>query len=307
MRCDSCTICVIADSTTGLMLSPAARAPAARLSLSEAADAIAPTRYRQASHRGGSRAWRPSNCSSSCWLRRSMRSIMASSLSTTWGSAPACACSARKVSWRWWTSENGRRTVAIRLSSCRPVSCRSRRLMADIRPSMADAATPATEVPNDRPRPLIGSASAERMACRSVEPSNANTAPLKVTTMPRKVPSIPSMTSRPTRYGVSAGPGRPPRSPSMRDRTALRSVGGTRSSQSPRLDRGWGMSASAARKGGAGRAVLPQLPCTEQIDRGDHRGHDQGDPVRADESQAHPGHGHQADGKGHRKKTLAHC
>ena len=64
---------------------------------------------------------------------------------------------------------------------------------------MADAATPATEVPNDRPSPLMGAASAERMACRSVEPSSAKTAPLKVTTMPRKVPSMPSITSKPTR------------------------------------------------------------------------------------------------------------
>ena len=42
-------------------------------------------------------------------------------------------------------------------------------------------------------------ASAPRMAPKSAEPSSANTAPLKVTTMPRKVPSIPSMTSRPMR------------------------------------------------------------------------------------------------------------
>ena len=64
---------------------------------------------------------------------------------------------------------------------------------------MAEAATPATEVPNDSPRPRIGSAKAVRIACRSVEPSSVNTAPLKVTTMPMKVPSIPSITSRPTR------------------------------------------------------------------------------------------------------------
>ena len=64
---------------------------------------------------------------------------------------------------------------------------------------MADAATPATEVPKDKPRPLIGAASALRMAARSVEPSSANTAPLKVMTIPTKVPSMPSMTSRPTR------------------------------------------------------------------------------------------------------------
>jgi hypothetical protein len=64
---------------------------------------------------------------------------------------------------------------------------------------MAEAATPATEVPNDRPRPLMGSAKAPRMACTSAEPSSANTAPLKVSTMPKKVPSMPSMTNKPTR------------------------------------------------------------------------------------------------------------
>jgi hypothetical protein len=71
--------------------------------------------------------------------------------------------------------------------------------MADSRPSIAEAATPATEVPNDRPSPLMGAASAERIDSRLVDASSANTAPLKVTTMPRKVPSIPSMTSSPTR------------------------------------------------------------------------------------------------------------
>ena len=71
--------------------------------------------------------------------------------------------------------------------------------MADSRPSMADAATPATEVPNDRPRPLMGAASAPRIASRLDEASSAKTAPLKVTTMPKKVPNMPSMTNRPTR------------------------------------------------------------------------------------------------------------
>ena len=44
-----------------------------------------------------------------------------------------------------------------------------------------------------------GAGSALRIAARSVEPSSANTAPLKVMTIPTKVPSMPSMTSRPTR------------------------------------------------------------------------------------------------------------
>jgi hypothetical protein len=89
--------------------------------------------------------------------------------------------------------------VAICASSARATSSRSRRASTDIRPSMAEAATPATEVPKARPRPWMGAASAARMACRSAEPSSANTAPRKVTTMPMKVPSMPSITSRPTR------------------------------------------------------------------------------------------------------------
>ena len=64
---------------------------------------------------------------------------------------------------------------------------------------MADEATPASEVPNARPRPLIGAAKAERIDCRSVVPSSAKTAPLSVTTMPKKVPNIPSITSSPTK------------------------------------------------------------------------------------------------------------
>ncbi len=64
---------------------------------------------------------------------------------------------------------------------------------------MADAATPATEVPKATPRPFTGAASEARMVCRSVVFSSAITAPLSVTTMPRKVPSMPSSTSSPTR------------------------------------------------------------------------------------------------------------
>ena len=119
-------------------------------------------------------------------------------------------------------------------SSC-AATILSRRLTADIKPSMAEVATPATDVPNDRPRPLMGAANAERMACKSVVLSSANTAPLSVTTIPRKVPSMPSITSRPTRYGVSAGPGKPTRSPSTRKRTVFCRVAGTRLSQSLKL------------------------------------------------------------------------
>ena len=64
---------------------------------------------------------------------------------------------------------------------------------------MAEVATPATEVPKAKPRPLMGSENAARTPAIELEPSSANTAPLSVTTMPKKVPSMPSMTSRPTR------------------------------------------------------------------------------------------------------------
>ena len=76
---------------------------------------------------------------------------------------------------------------------------RSRRQSADSRPSMAEVATPAIEVPKAKPRPLTGAASEARMACRSVALSSARPVPRSVTTIPRKVPSMPSKTSRPTR------------------------------------------------------------------------------------------------------------
>ena len=154
------------------------------------------------------------------------------------GSAWACACSARSVSSRRWADENGRNTMGICASSRRMASRRSRRLRADSKPSMAEAATPATEVPNDRPRPLMGAASAARIDSRLDDASSAKTAPWNVTTMPRKVPSMPSMTSRPTRYGVRAGPGSATRSPSMRWRTGLRSAGAMRPSQPARSEGG---------------------------------------------------------------------
>ena len=87
----------------------------------------------------------------------------------------------------------------MRLSSACAACSRSRRHRADSRPSIADAATPATEVPKASPNPLTGAASDARMACRSVVLSSAMTAPLRVTTMPKKVPSMPSSTSSPTR------------------------------------------------------------------------------------------------------------
>ncbi|SIL21982.1 Uncharacterised protein [Mycobacteroides abscessus subsp. abscessus] len=64
---------------------------------------------------------------------------------------------------------------------------------------MADVATPATDVPNAKPSPLTGSASDARMDSRSTELSSASPVPFSVATMPRKVPSMPSSTSSPTR------------------------------------------------------------------------------------------------------------
>ena len=81
--------------------------------------------------------------------------------------ASACRCSSLKDSSRWWACEKARKVVAIRVSSICAACSRSRRHRADIRPSIADAATPATEVPKARPRPLTGAASEARMACRS--------------------------------------------------------------------------------------------------------------------------------------------
>jgi hypothetical protein len=83
------------------------------------------------------------------------------------------------------------------------------------------------------------------MDCRSVELSSAMPVPFSVTTMPRKVPSMPSSTRKPARYGVSAGPGRPTRSPSMRRRTAFCSEGCNCVSQAPRLAGGAVSSATA--------------------------------------------------------------
>ncbi|MCY1218774.1 hypothetical protein D9M72_307250 [compost metagenome] len=100
---------------------------------------------------------------------------------------------------------------------------------------MADVATPATEVPKAKPSPFTGAASEARIACRSVAVSSAMPVPRSVDTMPRNVPSMPSSTSSPTRYGVSAGPGSATRSPSTRRRTAWRSPAGRRSSQPSRL------------------------------------------------------------------------
>ncbi|MCY1540178.1 hypothetical protein D9M68_758020 [compost metagenome] len=192
----------MAFSTTGLMLSLATRALDDRLSLSVCATDWPRPVYAAAASRWN---WscRAVSCSSSCWWRRSTCSMSACNCVTTWGSASAWRCRAAKVWSRFSAAmkaaEKGRSAPAVCCSSARATSVRSRRAMADMRPSMAELATPATEVPKEMPRPLMGAASAPRMAPRSAEPSSANTAPLKVTTMPRKVPSMPSMTSRPMR------------------------------------------------------------------------------------------------------------
>jgi len=118
-----------------------------------------------------------------------------------------------------------RKVVPMRVSSSCAVCSLSRRHSAETSPSIAEAATPASEVPNASPRPLTGAASEARMADTSDALSSAMPVPLSVTTMPTKVPSMPSSTSNPARYGVRAGPGSPVRSPSMRRRTAFRREG----------------------------------------------------------------------------------
>ena len=138
-----------------------------------------------------------------------------------------------------------RKSLAMWASKVWLVWARSRRAKLLIKPSMAEVATPATEVPKARPKPLMGSEKAARIPAMLLLPSSANTAPLSVTTMPKKVPSMPNMTSSPTRYGVSAGPGRATRSPSTRRRTGLCKAAGRRTSQSLRLSKSCGMSLKA--------------------------------------------------------------
>ncbi len=117
-----------------------------------------------------------------------------------------------------------RKVVAIFMSSMCAAWIRSRRHNAESNPSIADVATPAIEVPNANPSPLTGEASEARIAGKSVALSSANPVPLRVATMPRSVPNIPSNTSRPTRYGASDGPAKATRSPSMRRRAAWRTL-----------------------------------------------------------------------------------
>ena len=64
---------------------------------------------------------------------------------------------------------------------------------------MAEVATPASDVPNATPSPITGTASEARTAARSVALCSACPVPRRVTTMPAKVPSMPSSTSRPAR------------------------------------------------------------------------------------------------------------
>ena len=152
--------------------------------------------------------------------------------STTWGMTPACCSSRRSDASRWCWLEKGRSGPAAAASSRRAARMRSRRHSAVISPSMAEAATPATEVPNASPRPRTGADSASRMASSPSAPASAAPVPFRATTMPPKVPSMPSSTSRPLRYEASTGPGRPARAPSTRWRTASRNAAGSVASQS---------------------------------------------------------------------------
>ena len=139
--------------------------------------------------------------------------------------ASAWRCISLKRSSRRHAKEYVRNDVAMHSSSRRAASSRSCRHNADSSPSIAEVATPAIDVPNAKLKPLIGAASEARIAARSVALSSAAPVPRSVVTMPSSVPSIPSSTSRPTRYGVNEGPGNAARSPSTRSRTVPRSAG----------------------------------------------------------------------------------
>ena len=65
-------------------------------------------------------------------------------------------------------------------------------------PSMAEALTPAAEVPKARERPVIGAARPARSAATSPLAPRASRAPRRVSKRPRKVPSRPTITSRPS-------------------------------------------------------------------------------------------------------------
>ena len=142
--------------------------------------------------RWASWAWLAAACCSTAATMACMRST-SSGISAAWPCSSSKACSRRCA------CEYGRRVVAI-CASRRALACsRSRRHSADSRPSMAEAATPAIEVPKAKPRPFTGAASEARMASRSVALSSARPVPRRVAIMPSRVPSMPSNTSRPTR------------------------------------------------------------------------------------------------------------
>ena len=185
-------------STTGWIAAPAMRALSVRLWRSDWSTDVARPAY-TASALPWKLSWLLMRRSFCAWLCCASAAIMACSWPTSSGMASACCCSSLNDSSRWWTCENTRSVVAILLSSSWPACSRSRRHSADMRPSMADAATPATEVPKASPRPFTGAESEERTACRSVALSSARPVPLSVTTMPRKVPSMPSSTRKPAR------------------------------------------------------------------------------------------------------------
>ena len=211
-------------SITGCKAVPTARALSATLSLSDCSMAAVRRAY-SSSALAWKLCWLASNRSPETLLCCSIALVMACSRSTSAGITSACCCSNRKASLRCQDCECVCRVVAISTSSRCTASSRSRRHRAESRPSIAEVATPAIEVPKATARPSTGAPSEPRMACRSVALSSASPVPRRVAIMPSKVPSMPSSTSSPTRYGVRTGPGRAMRSPSTRRRTALRRLG----------------------------------------------------------------------------------
>ncbi len=195
---DSRAMPAIAPSTTGCRPALAMRALSARLARSDSSTETASCRYDDSAWPWKA-SWLASRRSCSDWFCRSMLLTSDCSDSASTGSASAWRRINSKAASRWWVREKGRRCVAMRASSRWPTRRRSRRSSAVSRPSMAEAATPATDVPKASPSPLTGAERELRMADSSVALSSATPVPRSVSTMPMKVPSMPSSTSRPAR------------------------------------------------------------------------------------------------------------
>ena len=105
---------------------------------------------------------------------------------------------------------SGASASAEYVASACPNRSSARRARAAARPSIADAETPAADVPKLRVSPCIGAARLPRRASTSPLLVSASRAPRRVSKRPRNVPRRPSMTRRPTTYPASGAPPMPP-------------------------------------------------------------------------------------------------